>query len=73
MSEDQLEKICEQLQWLTAAVLNNTVKQVEVECVRAMGRELTAQEKDMIHYDCLDELADVRELLLAHLKKSGGK
>lgn len=70
MPDEQLRQINEQLTWLTAAVFNNTVKMVEVECVRNMGRQLSPEEKDLIHHDCLGELSYVRDLLAAH---SGSK
>jgi len=63
MTDEELRAINSQLKWLTAAVVNNTVKQVEVECVRNMGRQLSAEEKDMIHRDCIEELIDVHGLL----------
>lgn len=66
MGDKELLKMNEQLKWLTAAVFNNTVKMVEVECVRVMGRELSVEEKDLIHHDCLEELRHVRSLLEAH-------
>lgn len=76
MTDVQLSEITDQIKWLTSAVVNNTVKQVEVECVRKMGRELSAEEKDLIHRDCIEELIDVRSLLdrcLNHRKKMEGK
>lgn len=63
MNDDQAGKLIEELKWLRAAVVNNTVKQVEVECVRKMGRALTADEKTLIHKDCLQEMAELRYLL----------
>jgi len=63
MDNDQTAKLINELKWLRAAVVNNTVKQVEVECVRKMGRSLTAGEKALIHKDCLQEMAELRQLL----------
>ena len=63
MKDKQVKKISEQLKWMGAAVYNNTVKIVEVECVRVMGRELSAAEKDLIHQDCLQELRQVRTII----------
>lgn len=56
-------ELINQLKWLRAAVINNTVKQVEVECVRRLGRALTDGEKDLIHHDCLAEMAEIRRLM----------
>ena len=63
MKNDQTDKLIDELKWLRAAVVNNTVKQVEVECVRKIGRALTAEEKALIHKDCLQEMAELRHLL----------
>ena len=63
MDITQMAALIEELKWLRAALLNNTVKQVEVECVRRLGRQLSAQEKDLIHRDCLEEMAEIRRLM----------
>lgn len=71
MSPEQFAVISEQLKLLTAAVINNTVKQVEVECVSKIGRQLSAEEKELIHRDCLEEVADIRGVLEAWLDGGG--
>ncbi len=63
MTDEQLAELINQLKWLRASVINSTVKQVEVECVRRLGRPLTAQEKEVIHRDCLEETAQVCQLI----------
>ena len=63
MDKLQTGALIEELKWLRAALVNNTVKQVEVECVRRLGRQLNALEKDLIHRDCLEEVAEIRRLM----------
>jgi len=63
MTDKMLSEILEELKLLRAAVLNNTVKQVEVECVRFLKRELSAEEKEAIHRDCLEEMREMRTLI----------
>jgi len=36
---------------------------VEVACVNRLGRPLTAKEKEVIHRDCLEEIAEIRGLI----------
>ena len=63
MTEEQFTVFIEELKMLRAAVINNTVKQVEVECVRKLQRSLSAEEKDLIHRDCLEEIDEMRSLM----------
>ncbi|MDL2259947.1 hypothetical protein LJB99_03620 [Deltaproteobacteria bacterium OttesenSCG-928-K17] len=63
MNDEHLAQLVEQLKWLTAAVVNNTVKQVEISCVDKMKRQLTPGEKEIIHRDCLEEVAEIRRLI----------
>jgi len=63
MTDDQFAALLDRLKWLQAAQVNNTVKQVEVTCVNRLGRPLTAREKEVIHRDCLEEVAEIRGLI----------
>lgn len=63
MSDEIKAELINQMKWLRAAIVNNTVKQVEVACVRRLGRALTAEEKEVIHRDCLEETAEIRSLI----------
>jgi|GEM_PF-5187567 hypothetical protein len=63
MNEEYLAELINQLKWLRASIVNNTVKQVEVACVRRLGRSLTPEEKELIHRDCLEETAEIRGLI----------
>ena len=63
MTDDQFAALLDRLKWLQAAQVNDTVKQVEVACVNRLGRPLTAMEKEVIHRDCLEEVADIHRLI----------
>ena len=63
MTDEQAAQLLDRLKWLQAAQVNNTVKQVEVACVNRLGRPLTAGEKEAIHRDCLEEVAEMRRLI----------
>lgn len=62
-NDENLAELINQLKWLRASLVNNTVKQVEVACVRRLGRSLTSEEKEVIHRDCLEETAEIRALI----------
>ena len=63
MTGEQFEILLERLTWVGAAMINNTVKQVELECVRRLQRALSAEEKDQIHQDCLNEVHEIMTLI----------
>jgi len=63
VTDEQFAALLDRLKWLQAAQINNAVKQVEVACVNRFGRSLTAKEKEVIHRDCLEEVADIRRLI----------
>jgi len=63
MNDRQFNELINQLKYLRAAQVNNTVKLVEVECVRSMGRQLTCEEKNIIIKDCLEEVTEIKNLL----------
>lgn len=60
MTNEQFVELIDRLKWIQASFINNTVKQVEVACVNHMGRHLTAEEKDVIIKDLLEETAEIR-------------
>ncbi|UQZ89087.1 hypothetical protein C4J81_07700 [Deltaproteobacteria bacterium Smac51] len=63
MNEQQFALLMDELCLLRAAMVNNTVKQVEIQCVNRIGRELSAEEKDLIHRDCLQEMEEVAHMI----------
>ena len=63
MTDDQFDALLDRIKWLQAAQVNSAVKQVEVACVNRLGRSLTAKEKEIIHRDCLEEVAEIRRLI----------